>query len=76
VVPPNHALAYHPPLELYDLRDDPGETRNLATLPAYASVLADLQARLAEHLKDTGDPILDGAVTNPMHRRAHEWLKS
>jgi arylsulfatase A-like enzyme len=76
VVPPNHALAYHPPLELYDLRDDPGETRNLATLPAYAPVLGDLQARLAKHLKGTGDPILDGAVTNPMHHRALEWLKS
>jgi arylsulfatase A-like enzyme len=76
VVPPNHALAYHVPLELYDLRDDPAETRNLATLPAYASVLGDLQARLAKHLKDTGDPILDGAVINPMHRRALEWLRS
>jgi arylsulfatase A-like enzyme len=76
VVPPNPALAYHVPLELYDLRDDPGETRNLATLPAFAPVLSDLQAQLAKHLKDTGDPILAGAVTNPMHRRALEWLKS
>jgi arylsulfatase A-like enzyme len=76
VIPPNPAVAYHEPLELYDLRDDPGETRNLATLPGHASVLGDLQARLAQHLKETGDPILDGAVTNPMHRRALEWLKS
>jgi hypothetical protein len=76
LVPPNPAVAYHEPLELYDLRDDSGETRNLATLPASASVLGDLQARLAQHLKDTADPILDGAVTNPMHRRALEWLKS
>jgi arylsulfatase A-like enzyme len=76
LVPPNPAVAYHEPLELYDLRDDPGETRNLATLPAHASVLGDLQAQLAQHLKETGDPILEGAITNPMHRRALAWWKS
>jgi hypothetical protein len=75
VVPANPAVAYHAPLELYDLRDDPGEVRNLAGLPAYAAVLGDLQAQLAKHLKDIGDPILDGAVADPMHRRALEWLK-
>ena len=32
-----------------------------------------LQAR-PRHLHETGDPILTGAVTNPMHRRALEWL--
>jgi N-sulfoglucosamine sulfohydrolase len=75
VVPANPAVAYHAPLELYDLRDDPGEARNLVGLPAYAAVLGDLQAQLAKHLKDIGDPILDGAVADPMQRRALEWLK-
>jgi arylsulfatase A-like enzyme len=73
-VPLNPARAYHAPLELYDLHDDPGETKNLAAAPAYASTLRDLESRLARHLQSTGDPILKGAVTNPMHRRALTWL--
>jgi choline-sulfatase len=32
--------------ELFDLANDPQETRNLAADPAFASVLADLDARL------------------------------
>lgn len=43
------------PLELYDLRSDPGEFHNLATTPAYAAVLADLQARIARWKKETAD---------------------
>jgi arylsulfatase A-like enzyme len=76
LVPPNPARAYHAPLELYDLEHDPGETRNLAAVPEYTSVLRDLQTRLAKHLKETQDPILNGAVTSPMHRRSLEWLES
>jgi len=33
--------------ELYDLVDDPGETKNLASLPAHAGLVAELHARLA-----------------------------
>jgi N-sulfoglucosamine sulfohydrolase len=43
------------PFELYDLRSDPGEFHNLATVPAYAAVLADLQTRLVQWKKDTAD---------------------
>jgi arylsulfatase A-like enzyme len=74
VVPMDPARAYHSPLELYDLAEDPNETKNLAQTPAMSSVLKDLQAQLQRHLKETGDPILNGAVTNPMHRRALDWL--
>lgn len=75
VVPPNPSRAQHAPLELYDLADDPHETKNLVDAPAAAAVLKDLQARLRQHLKQTGDPILNGAITSPMHRRALEWLR-
>ena len=43
------------PIELFDLRSDPGEFHNVATLPAYAPVVAELTAKLAQWRKDTGD---------------------
>jgi N-sulfoglucosamine sulfohydrolase len=43
------------PVELYDLRSDPGEMQNSATVPAYATIVADLQGRLAAWKKTTAD---------------------
>jgi arylsulfatase A-like enzyme len=79
VVPVNHAMAYHPPIELYDLNADPWEQRNLVTsIPAAshpaAATLNQLRAQLFEHLSATADPILEGAVTSPLHRLAQSWL--
>jgi arylsulfatase A-like enzyme len=76
VVPPNHALSYHPALELYDLVNDPWEQRDLAQNAAHAKVLHELRAKLAAHMQSTQDPILTGAVTGPLHRRAQSWLIS
>ncbi len=76
VTPANHALAYHVPLELYDLEVDPWEQKNAANQAAYAAVQADLLARLAQHLQATDDPILQGAVTSPMHRQALRCLEA
>ena len=75
VVPPNHAMSYHPPFELYDLVRDPWEQKDVAADPACAPVLADLRAKLIAHLRTTQDPMLNGAVTSPLHRRAHAWLE-
>ena len=47
-----------PALELYDLAEDPHESTNLAGDPAFAELLADLDARLAEHQRRTADPWL------------------
>ena len=74
VVPPNPAHAFHVPVELYDLSSDPWEQRNLAAVEAQAAVREDLRARLRRHMDDTRDPLLDGAVADPMHRRSMEWL--
>ena len=74
VVPANHAMAYHTPFELYDLEKDPWEQKDVATDPAYAATLRDLRASLAGQMQKTQDPILQGAVTSPLHRKSQAWL--
>ena len=43
--------------ELYDLRRDPGETKNLAGEPAFAKKLASLKDRMLAFLLETGDSV-------------------
>lgn len=45
--------------EIYDLAADPHETINRSGDPAYATVAADLEARLAAHIAATRDPFPD-----------------
>ncbi len=47
------------PTELFHIADDPGEEHNLAGDPKYGAVLKQLDDRLRQHLRDTGDPWLD-----------------
>lgn len=42
--------------ELYDLRGDPDQIRNVASEPAYASVKEEMARRLMEILREQGDP--------------------
>jgi arylsulfatase A-like enzyme len=70
VTPPDPARAYHPLVELYDLAADPWEQRDIAGEPAAAGVRRGLLARLGAWMRDTADPLLAGAVTSPLHRRA------
>ena len=65
---------HHPTIELYDLSVDPVELTNVADVPEYAEVRADLLARLSTWMRDTDDPLLAGAVTSPLHRRALDAL--
>ena len=57
---PHYEWVYgkRPMHELYDLKKDPHETKNVAADPAYASVKADLEKRLMAELSRTGDPRL------------------
>jgi len=75
VVPANHAVAYHPHVELYDLANDPWEQKDVSQRPEYAPIRAALLKRLHQHLIETKDPILMGAVASPHHRRAVELLE-
>ena len=74
-MPQNHAVAYHPHVELYDLTADPWEQKDVAQRPEYAAIRNELLQRLQQHLVTTQDPILQGAVTSPQHHRAVEILK-
>ena len=57
------AYGKRPREELYDLRTDPEQTRNVAAEPEYAQARAALQRQLLDELHRTGDPrvINDGA---------------
>jgi arylsulfatase A-like enzyme len=45
-------------VELYDLKTDPHQVKNVATDPAYAKLRAELEKRLLDELRRTGDPRL------------------
>lgn len=47
---------HRPAFELYDMRKDPDETKNLAANPEYATVLEKYQSRLKAFQKQMGDP--------------------
>ncbi len=51
--------------QLFDLNLDPGERRNLAAVPEYASIRDELGERLKRWMKETGDPLLSGQVELP-----------
>ena len=61
-----------PPLELYDLQNDPGETVNLAGDRKYKSVLKSLQAELGKWRVGTDDPLRDPKVLDEF---IDEWLR-
>jgi len=45
-----------PAEELYDVRRDPDQVRNLAADPAYARTRAELRRRVEQWMRETGDP--------------------
>jgi arylsulfatase A-like enzyme len=59
----NFAFGKRPAEELYDLRNDPDETKNVADDPAYAERKRELSARLLKILAAANDPrVLSGGT--------------
>lgn len=61
-IKPLYELAFgkRPARELYDLRNDPHEMKNLAEDPAYAEKIKELDERLMAELKASNDPRVTG----------------
>jgi hypothetical protein len=58
-----YAFGKRPGEELYDLKNDPEQIKNVADDPAYAGKRKELGDRLMEILKSTGDPrVADGEI--------------
>jgi N-sulfoglucosamine sulfohydrolase len=55
------AFAKRPAEELYDVRSDPDQVKNLAADPAFAAKKKALGDRLVKILRDAGDPRVTGA---------------
>ncbi len=76
VDPVEPAWAYHPHLELYDIANDPLEQNNLAEEESYSAVMKQLCRKLYSWMKETSDPILQGAVTSPHHAETLSMINS
>ena len=68
-------VQYHPPLEFYDLDNDPNELHNLAEDPALAATRNELIAALYGWMKRTGDPLLDGPMAQGAYRERMKKFK-
>ncbi len=63
--------------QLYDLLLDPAEGNDLASDPEFAERLEEMRGRLERWMRETDDPLLDGAVTPPPGAQVNEpWQVS
>ncbi|MCL2664752.1 MAG: sulfatase [Defluviitaleaceae bacterium] len=62
--------------ELYDLANDPNETKNLANEPGFADICKEFKKRLAKWMAQTDDKLLEGAMPSPYHVRISAEMKN
>ncbi|TVQ39479.1 MAG: sulfatase [Spirochaetaceae bacterium] len=67
---------HHPPIELYDLQNDPLEQSNLATSAACSEIMSRLKGVLLKWMQDTDDPLLNGIPIPPIYWRAMRALSA
>jgi hypothetical protein len=60
---------------LGDLTQDPREQVNLVDKPEHAAIRNELARRLYQHMVETDDPLLRGAVTPPQHETTLRLLQ-
>jgi N-sulfoglucosamine sulfohydrolase len=65
------AFLHRPAEELYDLRTDPAEVRNLATDPAHREVMERMRTDMAKFRAATHDPWLPGQSAVFGHEEKH-----
>jgi arylsulfatase A-like enzyme len=65
----------HPPVELYDLTEDPLERHNQAGAGRLAEVQGRLDAALWSWMAETGDPLQRGPVPSPAYVDAQRRLR-
>jgi arylsulfatase A-like enzyme len=56
----DYAFGRRPRIELYDLKNDPDQLKNVAGQPQFAAAQKQLHTRLMAELKRTGDPRVSG----------------
>lgn len=71
---PVASLLRRQPEELFDIRDDPWEARNLCDDPGMADTLSTLRQRLTEFRQRTRDPWLQ--ADHQLDRRAEPWIRT
>ncbi|MCU0510118.1 MAG: sulfatase [Anaerolineae bacterium] len=74
-----HFATPRPAEELYDLVNDPGETRNLIEDPGHEVVKDELADRLGDWMATLSDPILRGPISAPDRGRTGSgsvWAKA
>jgi N-sulfoglucosamine sulfohydrolase len=64
-----------PHAELYDLRADPNETKNLAGQPELQSIEDALRRRLRQWMQETDDPLLLGPIASPFYQATYQQLR-
>jgi len=72
---PETANFDRPEWELYDLKHDPDETRNLSGDSAAAAVERELRDRLHAWQVETKDPALTGMITRPVSE-PEKWIRA